>query len=69
MTKVFFELGFVKIEDGVVFVCEPSSKRNLNEAPAYMERERQIEMERMLLYAPYMELKRWFDSLQHVQKV
>ncbi|GKV54390.1 single-stranded-DNA-specific exonuclease RecJ [Sporosarcina sp. NCCP-2222] len=69
MTKVFFELGFVKIEDGVVFVCEPSSKRNLNEAPAYKERERQIEMERMLLYAPYMELKRWFDSLQHVQKV
>ncbi|QTD43258.1 single-stranded-DNA-specific exonuclease RecJ [Sporosarcina sp. Te-1] len=69
MTKVFFELGFVKIDDGVVFVCEPSSKRNLNEAPAYKERELQIEMERMLLYAPYMELKRWFDSLQHVQKV
>ncbi|MET3658943.1 single-stranded-DNA-specific exonuclease RecJ [Sporosarcina psychrophila] len=65
MSKVFSELGFVKIEDGFVSVQETAGKRDLTEAPAYKERERQIELEKRLLYAPYMELKQWFDTVRN----
>ncbi len=64
MSKVFSELGFVKIENGLVSVMETVGKRDLSEAPSYQERERQMELEKVLLYAPYMELKRWFDTIR-----
>lgn len=63
MTKVFSELGFVKIENGLAVVNEDAGKKNLSEAPSYKQRERQIELEKMLVYAPYMELKKWFDEI------
>lgn len=64
MSKVFSELGFVKIENGFVTFAETTEKRNLTEAPTYKERERQIALEEKLLYAPYSELKRWFDTMR-----
>ncbi|WP_438311129.1 single-stranded-DNA-specific exonuclease RecJ [Sporosarcina sp. FA9] len=64
MTKVFFELGFVKIENGFTSVVEITGKRDLTEAPAYKERENQMKLEEQLVYAPYMDLKRWFDTLR-----
>jgi single-stranded-DNA-specific exonuclease len=63
---VFYELGFVKIENGFVSVAETVGKRDLAEAPSYKEREQQIKLEERLLYAPYMELKRWFDTMRNV---
>ncbi|MHA6259295.1 single-stranded-DNA-specific exonuclease RecJ [Sporosarcina sp. CAU 1771] len=65
MTKVFSELEFVKIENGLISVLETAGKRDLSEAPAYKERERKMKLEEKLLYAPYMELKRWFDTLRN----
>ena len=65
MSKVFSELGFVKIEDGFASVMETVGKRDLTEAPSYKERERQIELEKRLLYAPYLELKQWFDTVRN----
>lgn len=65
MSKVFSELGFVKIENGLVSVIETVGKRDLSEAPSYQERELQMELEKVLLYAPYMELKRWFDLIRN----
>ncbi len=65
MSKVFSELGFVKIEDGFASVMETVGKRDLAEAPSYKERERQIELEKRLLYAPYVELKQWFDTVRN----
>ena len=35
MTKVFSELGFVKIENGLAFVIEDAGKKSLSEAPSY----------------------------------
>jgi len=64
MSKVFFELGFVKIENGAASVLEITEKRDLAEAPSYKERQRQMELEEKLLYAPYMDLKRWFDAIR-----
>ena len=63
MSKVFFDLGFVKIENGVVIIEPTAGKRDLAEAPAYKERKRQIEMEERMLYAPYQELKQWFQKV------
>lgn len=63
MSKVFFDLGFVKIENGVVTIEPTAGKKDLAEAPAYQERKSQIEMEERLLYAPYHELKLWFQKV------
>lgn len=63
MTKVFSELGFVKIENGVANVIDNAEKKSLSAAPSYRQREQQIELEKMLVYAAYMELKKWFDEI------
>ena len=62
MTKVFFELGFVTIENGLTTVNENAPKTALSEAPSYKMRSQQIELEQKLLYATYSELKQWFDE-------
>ncbi|WP_079527994.1 single-stranded-DNA-specific exonuclease RecJ [Solibacillus isronensis] len=62
MTKVFFELGFVTIENGLTTVNENAPKKALSEAPSYKLRSQQIELEQKLLYATYSELKQWFNE-------
>ena len=65
MTQVFFELGFVKMESGLTTVNVNATKQELTEAPSYKQRSEQIEMEQKLVYAPYIELKQWFDERLH----
>ncbi len=65
MTQVFFELDFVKMESGLTTVNVDAPKQALTEAPSYKQRSEQIEMEQMLVYAPYIELKQWFDERIH----
>ncbi|MGE7912841.1 single-stranded-DNA-specific exonuclease RecJ [Lysinibacillus xylanilyticus] len=65
MTQVFFELDFVKMESGLTTVNENAPKQALTEAPSYKQRSEQIEMEQKLVYAPYIELKQWFDERLH----
>ncbi|MCP1145407.1 single-stranded-DNA-specific exonuclease RecJ [Lysinibacillus endophyticus] len=62
MTNVFFELGFVKIDNGLTTVDSNAPKRALSEAQCYKKREQQIAIEQTLLYAPYLELKQWFND-------
>ncbi|MDN4494566.1 single-stranded-DNA-specific exonuclease RecJ [Ureibacillus aquaedulcis] len=62
MTNVFFELGFVTIENGLTTVNNNVPKRSLSEASVYQQRAEQIELEQQLLYAPYIELKQWFKE-------
>lgn len=62
MTQVFFELDFVKMESGLTTVNVNAPKQALTEAPSYKQRSEQIEMEQKLVYAPYIELKQWFDE-------
>ncbi|GAB0168715.1 single-stranded-DNA-specific exonuclease RecJ [Lysinibacillus sp. CTST325] len=65
MTQVFFELDFVKMESGLTTVNVNAPKQALTEAPSYKQRSEQIEMEQKLVYAPYIELKQWFDERLH----
>lgn len=62
MTKVFFELGFVTIENGLIKVNQFAAKRSLTEAAAYQLRKQQIELEQQFLYSTYTELKQWFNE-------
>lgn len=69
MSKVFFELNFVRIDNGMLVLNDHLAKTDLSEAPAYKQREKQIELEQKLLYAPYMELKQWFEERKAAQTV
>lgn len=69
MSQVFFELNFVRIDNGMLVLNEQLIKSDLSEAPAYKQREKQIKLEQKLLYAPYMELKQWFEERKAVQTV
>ncbi|MGN4124317.1 single-stranded-DNA-specific exonuclease RecJ [Lysinibacillus sphaericus] len=65
MTQVFFELDFVKMDSGLTTVNVNAPKTALTEAPSYKQRSEQIDMEQKLVYAPYIELKQWFDERIH----
>ncbi|HSI66857.1 MAG TPA: single-stranded-DNA-specific exonuclease RecJ [Planococcus sp. (in: firmicutes)] len=62
MLQVFFELGFVTLNNGLTEIAQAPGKKDLSEAPAYRQRERQIALEQKLLYASYKDLKEWFDA-------
>ncbi|OLN23457.1 single-stranded-DNA-specific exonuclease RecJ [Domibacillus antri] len=62
MSKVFFELGFVKINDGKIEVQKGSEKRDLSESPAYNRKQKQYDLEQKLLYSSYRELKDTIDE-------
>ncbi|CDQ18107.1 exonuclease RecJ [Halobacillus karajensis] len=62
ISEVFFELDFVKMEDGIITVESEPSQKDLQESSLYREREEQLQMERTLYYSTYNELKSWFDQ-------
>lgn len=62
MTKVFFELDFVKIDDGVISLNKQAPKRDLTQSNTYQAKQRLIELEQLLLYSSYHQLKAWFDE-------
>lgn len=61
MSQVFFELGFVTINDGIITLNQTKLKRDLTEAPSYQQKKEMAVMEDELLYSPYQQLKKWFD--------
>ncbi len=54
--QVFFELGFVTIEDGLIEINKSATKRDVSEAPSYKRKQQQIKLENELLYSPYQQL-------------
>lgn len=62
MSQVFFELEFVTIENGVISTNSTSQKRDLSESKTYAQKQKQIELEKTLLYTSYMQLKQWFEQ-------
>jgi single-stranded-DNA-specific exonuclease len=60
MIQVFFELGFVKIENGVLNRVDNPAKQDLTQAPVYQKRMAQMAAESTLIYSNYQELKGWF---------
>lgn len=62
MSKVFFELGFVKLNDGKIEVQKDVDKRDLSESPAYVRKQTQFDLEQKLVYSSYRELKAILDG-------
>ena len=62
MSKVFLELGFVKINEGKIEVQKGAGKRDLSESAAYNRKQTQYKLEQKLLYSSYRELKDVIDD-------
>ncbi|MFT4412763.1 single-stranded-DNA-specific exonuclease RecJ [Fredinandcohnia humi] len=63
MSKVFFELEFVKIDKGFISLSNQAKKRDLTESKTYQLKVQRIELEKQLLYSSYQQLKHWFDTI------
>lgn len=63
MTKVFLELDFVTMKDGIVTINPSPKKKELTESPTYKKRLELIQMEKTFLYSSYQELKNFFGKL------
>ncbi|MFS0672917.1 single-stranded-DNA-specific exonuclease RecJ [Ornithinibacillus sp. 179-J 7C1 HS] len=62
MLNVFSELEFVNINNGLIQLNKSPQKKDLQEASVYQERLKQTEIEKILYYATYEELLRWFQD-------
>ncbi len=65
MSKVFFELDFVTMNNGLISLNKNAPKRDLAESNSYQEKYSQIQLEKDLLYSSYPQLKSWFEQLIH----
>ena len=68
ISKVFFELGFVTIENGLITLTTNAKKRDLADSIAYQQKKEQFELEKELVYSSYQQLFDWFNQ-QLVQEV
>lgn len=62
ISKVFFELGFVKIDNGIVQINVDPVKTDLQESLLYQRRLNIAHIEEVLYYSNYEELKKWFAA-------
>lgn len=69
MTQVFFELEFVTIKDGVIFMEEQMQKRDLTESNTYREKMNHLQLEKELVYSTYQQLYTWFEMIRKHKEV
>lgn len=69
MTKVFLELEFITFNNGLMMMNDEARKRDLRESELYRERLQQREIERILYYSTYDELKSWIASSMNYKEV
>jgi single-stranded-DNA-specific exonuclease len=65
MTKVFFELGFVKIKNGFLRGVTAPEKAPLSNSPTYRQEKNQLKLEEFFCYGPAASLKAWFSKIMH----
>ncbi|SDY47898.1 single-stranded-DNA-specific exonuclease [Evansella caseinilytica] len=63
MCQVFFELEFVKINNGVVAIEKSPQKKDLTDSPTYRKQIEQAEIENELFYSSVTHLKQWFSKV------
>lgn len=62
MTKVFYDLDFVTINNGLVTIKKQAQKRELADSRTYQLKQEQSTLESTLLLSSFQQLKDWFDS-------
>ncbi|CAM3971533.1 single-stranded-DNA-specific exonuclease RecJ [Alkalicoccus chagannorensis] len=60
--QVFFELEFVKMDDGVVTLHPEPASRKLEEAPTYQKHSQKSRIQQELCYSPLKELKQQLEQ-------
>lgn len=65
MTQVFFELEFVTIKDGVIFLSHLTQKRDLTESDTYRKKFEQLQVEKELVYSAYQQLKEMLETIRN----
>ncbi|WP_188453539.1 single-stranded-DNA-specific exonuclease RecJ [Virgibacillus oceani] len=69
MSKVFFELEFVTIVNGILKLNPNPAKKDLQESKVFQQRLNQAEIEKTLYYSNYDKLKEWFSTCIDVAEV
>lgn len=67
MINVFFDLGFVTIENGLMAKVDQPTTKPLQESKIYQEYEQKIEMEKLFLYSNINEIKEWILQQEEVK--
>lgn len=62
MLKVFYELGFVTEENGIIKIVDNANKQNIETSRVYQLRQSRMEVEKLLLYDDFTHLKTWIKS-------
>ncbi|WP_436854048.1 single-stranded-DNA-specific exonuclease RecJ [Staphylococcus caeli] len=60
--KVFLDLEFIKDENGIIKMNSVSTKREIESSKYYQGRLDRIEVEKVLLYDDFNQLKQWFKT-------
>ncbi|WP_416149220.1 single-stranded-DNA-specific exonuclease RecJ [Salipaludibacillus sp. HK11] len=68
MCKVFFELEFVKIDNGVVAIQQQPTKKDLTDSFTYRKYFNQRDIENDLYYSSYRALKEWIDQKKKIKQ-
>ncbi|RXI99929.1 single-stranded-DNA-specific exonuclease RecJ [Anaerobacillus alkaliphilus] len=63
MVKVFFELEFVTIKNGLISLSTSIEKKDLQHSKTYKRKQEQASLENDLYYSSYNELKQWFEHI------
>src|SRR5699024_1463652 len=63
MLKVFLDLHFIKVDQDVIYMKENVEKKALDASRTYQFKLQQGEIEKVLYYSTYNELKDWFGVL------
>ncbi|WP_096201421.1 single-stranded-DNA-specific exonuclease RecJ [Bacillus sp. FJAT-45350] len=69
MTKVFFELDFVRIENGLITLNEKPEKKDLVDSKTYRRKSEQSNLENEFVYSSYQQLQQWFERVLTKEKI
>ena len=63
MSKVFFDLDFVTMDNGLISLNKNANKHDLSDSITYKQKQRYLTLEKELIYSSYEQLKNWFDQV------
>ncbi|WP_163582279.1 single-stranded-DNA-specific exonuclease RecJ [Gracilibacillus saliphilus] len=67
MFQVFHELEFVTRKEGLIVPADQPSKKDLAEAQVYQDRKKWMELEEILIYSSYTQLKTWISEQMNAE--
>ena len=62
MSRVFYELDFVTINNGLITLTKEKQKRDLTDSRTYRLKQEQYSLENELLFSSFQQLKNWFNQ-------